>query len=281
LCWKNPNHLIIPVAFGTLNNRPPAQLDAGGIAFRLGGTWREMDWDLYHYTGPETGPDADLVSTVFLSPKFPMHVQHPIRSETRLRQVFDPIHMTGADWSAAIGGATVRAEAAVFQDRPYLRVASDLFSPAALAKLPLKKITAQLGQRPHRASVPLGDLFVDRDSVEWGVGADYLWNGFLPLLQLNQIALLESVPRLLIADPETRLTASVRKRLLAERLELEVRGIYAIERGGWFLFPRATYALRDDLRLRVGYLALGGSRNSLIGQFGQNDEVVLQARYSF
>ena len=98
---------------------------------------------------------------------------------------------------------------------------------------------------------------------------------------MNQIALFESAPRLLIANPETRLSASVRKPLLADRLELELRGTYAIERGGWFFFPRASYALRDDLWVRLGYLAIGGSRNSVIGQFGQNDEVVLEARYSF
>src|SRR6185295_742363 len=51
----------IPVTFRTLNNGPGHSLADGGIAFRFGGTWREMDWDIYHYTGPETGPNGDLV----------------------------------------------------------------------------------------------------------------------------------------------------------------------------------------------------------------------------
>ena len=46
-------------------------------------------------------------------------------------------------------------------------------------------------------------------------------------------------------------------------------------------FPRASYAVTDDVRLRIGYLAVGGTRSSLFGEFGRNDEVVFQLRYSF
>ena len=38
---------------------------------------------------------------------------------------------------------------------------------------------------------------------------------------------------------------------------------------------------RDDLRLAVGYLAIGGPPDSLIGQFNENDAVLFQARWSF
>jgi hypothetical protein len=60
-----------------------------------------------------------------------------------------------------------------------------------------------------------------------------------------------------------------------------MRGVYQAERGGWFVMPRISYLVRDDFRVRLAYLAIGGSRNSLIGQFHANDEVVFQARYSF
>jgi len=268
--------LIIPVTFRTLNHRPPHQFDEGGVGFRLGGSRGESDWDIYHYTGPETNPDADLRPELFLRSPAPLS----LRAVTSLRQVNDTIHMTGADWAMPIGGVTVRAEAAYFNDRPYLRLASDLISPAALRALPFQSILRQL-QRHGHAPVPLGDLFVDRDSVEWGIGADSVYHGFQPLLQLNQIVLLEAAPRLLIHDPETRLSTLLRRRFLRDRLELEVRTNYAIERGAWFAFPRASYLVTDDLRVRLGYLAIGGTRKSLIGQFHDNDEVVLQARYSF
>jgi hypothetical protein len=101
------------------------------------------------------------------------------------------------------------------------------------------------------------------------------------LFQLSQIVLLENAPRLLIGDPETRLVAVLRRPILQDRVELEARGVYAVERGGWFAYPRASWLIRDDLRLGVGYLAVGGSKNSLFGQFGRNDEFVFQLRQSF
>ena len=270
-----PGDLVIPIKFGTLDHRPPRRLDAGGIAVRLGGTWRESDWDLYHYTGPETAPDADLRPEVLLVSAMPLR----LRSVSFLRQAHDVIHMTGADVSSALGGFTVRTEAAYFDDRPYLRPSSDLIREVTSVAT-VQRVGQQV-LRKGRARVPIGDLFPTLDAVEWGIGADYLIRGFTPLVQLNQTAILDRAPRLLIHDPETRLSGTLRKKLLAERLELEVKGTYAIERQAWFVFPRASYLVRDDLRLRLGYLAIGGPRASILGQFRDNDEVTLQARYTF
>jgi len=275
-----PGDVVVPVAFRTLNHRPPKGFDDGGVGLRLGGSWREMDWDLYHYAGPETGPDADLLATLRLKGSCSRPDRLALRGHAALEQAHDVVHMTGADWATTIRGAAIRAEAAVFQDRAYPGIASDLIAPQAVRRLPLRQITQELFAH-HRAAVPLGDLFLTLDSVEWGVGADYLVHGFIPLLQMQQTVLLDPAPRLLVSDPETRFIASVRRLLFQERLELEVRGLYALERGGWFVLPRASYRLGGNLRFRLGYLALGGSRNTLVGQFGNNDEVVMQARYTF
>jgi hypothetical protein len=274
LASQFPRGIRIPVHFGTLNHRPPHGFDDGGVAFRLGGTWRDSDWDLYHYTGPETGPDADLRVELL----HPAGAAIPVTAESRLRQAHDTIHMTGADAATVLGGFTVRAEVAHFDDRPYLRFSRDLILEAENPAV-VKQYLRSLGSPRFR--VPIGALFPTADSVEWGVGADYVVNGWQPLLQLNQIVLLDKLPRLLIHDPETRLSGTLRKHLLADRLELEVRGTYAIEREAWYVFPRASYLVRDDVRVRLGYLAVGGPRASIIGQFHDNDEFVIQARYSF
>lgn len=275
--------LRIPVTFRTLNDRAPRTLAESGVAFRLGGTWREMDWDVYHYTGPETGPNADLM--VSLSAR-PLPGTRPVilaPADVHLRQVHDTIHMTGADWSAAFGGATVRAEAAFFVDRPYLRISGDLFSTQALAAIPRRRVDRIFGRLlgGQRARVPLEELFPDRDSVEWGVGADYLIDGWLPLVQLNQVAFLDGGPEQLYSDPETRVLGSLKKRVLGDTLELELRGIYALERAAWLAYPRATYRYGDHWRFRLGYLAPGGPLESYIGQYHRNDEFTLEARYGF
>jgi hypothetical protein len=271
----------IPLNFRTLNARPPKTLDAGGIAMRIAGTTQGMDWSISHYTGPETGPNARVIASARCRNCLAELLQGnlPVRARAFLRQEHDTIHMTGADASTALGGATLRAEVAVFQDRPYLRNNRDIIAQALTTPV-ARKYGPRLvsGQRTR---IPLQQLFPDRDSVEWGIGADYLIEGFLPLVQLNQVVFTDHGPEQLLSDPETRLLASVRKRFFQDTLELEVRGVYAFERAAWFLYPRVSYRYGDHLRVRAGYLAIGGPLASMIGQFHENDEVVLEARYSF
>jgi hypothetical protein len=266
----------VPVTFGTGNHRPPDGFTDGGIAGRLGGTWRDVDWDVYHYTGPETGPNADLAA--FVGSPGP----DQLLVDGTLRQAHDTMHMTGADAAATFGGLTMRVEGAYFIDRPYLRVASDLIAET-IDRVDVTRLATKLAMSPPGTRVPvaIGDLFPSQDSVEWGIGADYLWKGFQPLVQVNQVIITDHAPRLIIANPETRFTAVLRKRLMSDRLELEVRSVYAVDRDWWFAFPRVSYLIRDNFRVRVGYLAIGGARQSLIGQFRDNDEVVFQARWSF
>lgn len=269
--------VIEPVTFDTQNDVPPRTLGDGGVGLRLGGRWRRLDWAAYHYTGAETSPVMTLPVEVILVDPPP---DLALRATSYLRQQYARMHMTGGDVATALGPVTLRAEAATFVDRPYARLAGPLFSTQALAALPLTALFDQIAAR-GRTAVPLGNLFVKRSSVEWGVGADTVWRGFMPLVQLNQIVLFGSAPRLLIGQPDTRLTARVARRLLDDRFEVEMRGVYAFEQGAWFLFPRVEYLLRDDLAVDVGYLAIGGSRNTLLGQYKDNDEVVLHARWSF
>lgn len=276
-----PAPLHIPVSFRTMNSRPPLRFDSGGIAVRLSGTLLESDWDVYHYTGPWTGPDLDIRPEVFVDAFDPTDLTRTrVHALAKLRQAHDMIHMDGGDFSTAVGAATVRGEIAWFDGQPYLRSNADLTSPAEFRRLPIQRLTRTLLMKRH-VRVDLGDIFVSRDAIEWGLGADYLVHGFLPLLQVNQIVLVEPAPTLLNANPETRLTGSVRRRFFDERIEAEVRGIYAVERSDWFIFPRISWFPRDDLRLRLGYLAIGGPPRSIFGQFKRNDEFVMEARYSF
>jgi hypothetical protein len=278
-----PKDVTIPGALRTVRRRPPLRLDAGGIGGRLSGTWRGMDFSLSHYSGPENGPNVDLEPTVILEePALPDSagvVRLKLHSISDLRQVHDMTHMTGVDWATTFGPTTVRAEAAYFQERHFLRNARDLFTPAAIRNQLAENSLAL--QRRSRTRIRVPPLFPGLDAVEWGVGADYTLAGVFALAQVSEVILLEDAPRLLIGDPETRLVGVLRRPFLQERFEVELRGVYAVERGGWFAFPRASWLIRDDLRLRVGYLAIGGPRTSLFGQFGRNDEVVMQLRQSF
>jgi hypothetical protein len=254
----------------TENDAPPVAFSASGIVLRAAGTWAGVDWDVYHYTGPETAPNASLSAQLALD----------LTARATLRQEHTTMHMTGFDVAATFGGATIRAESAFLQNRHYLRRADDLVTDITDNQQAIASIVAQLKDHGS-ATVPLGDLFVGANSVEWGVGVDYFIAGFLPLLQLNQTIVLDNTPRLLIGDPDTRVTGVVRRSFWQDRFELDLRSAYTFETGSWLVLPRLAYAVTDSLRVRLGYLALGGSRNSLIGQYKRNDEVILDARFSF
>src|SRR5262245_43755368 len=271
----------LAIDLSTRNDVPPRTLASGGIAARVSGSWHRADFDLYHYTGPETAPDVSLSAVAFnATPPPPGMPVDPasvhLRAIAELTQANHTMHMTGADAAFPVGDFTVRAEAAWFVDHSYLRLTQDVLADVRVSAARRAKILAGSHQ-----DVPLGALFPSLDSVEWGIGADTLWRGFHPLLQLNQITILGSAPRLLIANPETRIATTLSRRFLDDRLELEVRGLWEIERGSLYAFPRVSYQLRDDLWLRVGYLVLTGTRNSVLGQFRANDEVVFQARMTF
>src|SRR5262249_16986395 len=189
----------------TRNGVPPRTLATGGVAARVSGSWRRADFDLYHYTGQETAPDVSLSAVAFnATPPLPGMPVDPgsahLRAIAELTQASHTMHMTGADAAFPVGDFTVRAEAAWFVDHSYLRPREDVLGDLRVSEARRMKILAGSHQ-----DVPLGALFPSLDSVEWGIGADTLWRGFHPLLQLNQIIILGSAPRLLIANPETRI----------------------------------------------------------------------------
>jgi hypothetical protein len=276
--------LVIPVRNRPLNPHPPHTFAAGALAAQLKGRFRRADWTLSHYSGPETAPNLTLrprLRLLDLGLQPDGTVAPRLRSVALLEQAHSTMHMTAVDAAMPFGDAAVRAEIAFFQDRRFLRVANDLVSPAALRQLPLRPAAVQRLLAGRSVAVPLGDLFLSRDAVEWGVGVDYPVAGFMPILQIQQVILLEDAPRLVIDDPETRLIGIVRRNAWADRVQYEVRAAYTFSRGGWFAMPRVTYRVRDDLTLTLAYLAVGGTRNSYIGQFQRNDEVIFQARVTF
>jgi hypothetical protein len=266
----------VPYDFGTLNAGPPHALEDGGIAVRLRGAWKGADLELSHYTGPETSPNATLQIIAF---QRPAATGLDVRAAARLAQTHSVMHMTGAAAAMPVGPFTVRAEAAWFVNHAYLRAASDVLDPLLARGVGGRQVENVLRGRAVGIDVP--PLFPRLDAVEWGFGADTLWRGFHPLLQLNQIVLLGDAPRLLIANPETRLSGTLRRRLVGDRVEVDLRAAWAIERGAVYLFPRVSYQLRENLWLRAGYLAITGTRDSMFGQFRDNDEVVFQARMTF
>jgi hypothetical protein len=204
------------------------------------------------------------------------------RIEAALRQRNDTMHMTGTAWARVVGPVALRAEAALFFGQAYLRDGRGLVqqSLSELTEQDLQVLLATLERDGHVSLTP-PPLVVRRDSIEWGIGADYMWGRLLMLAQVNQIAPFESASALLTGDPGTQFTGMLRRGFLREHVEAELRAVYTTGRESWVVFPRVSFVLWRNLRVRAGYLAIGGQSSSLLGQFRENDEFVLQARYTF
>jgi hypothetical protein len=281
----------------TIENRRPAwQLDEGAVGARIEGFSGSLDWSLCFYDGAETAPAFDLETSLFWpaarraardgsfppipGPDEPLRLQ----ANSTLLPRFGRIRLFGGDMAFARAGFTLRAEAAYGTDRVLLRTADALTDPASLARTVGRnqdEIFARVFSG-ETARVDLGTLTHVSDTVEWGLGIDYLYEGWTPLLQVNQ-TYVRDYPRvpLLISEVETRLLFVLRKSFFADRLDMELVTMQGLAKGYTMSISRFTYELTDNLRIRFGYLLLAGSRQTIIGQYKDNDEGFVQLRYSY
>jgi len=301
-----PEELVIPPGFlapglpGTTvttalvtQNAPAAwRLDNGAGALRVSGTTASADWSLLYYGGPETAPAFDFTTSVF-SPsaraKIDMGVMPDIGDLADLSATavltprFGRIQLVGGDVSFPFHGFTVRGELAFGFDRFVPRSTADLIgldNIGAVVRPNLQQIVAGL-LAGETVPIDLGQLFVRRDVIEWGAGVDYAIDGWVPVLQINQSAVLDNDLNLLVPDVDTRLLAALRRSFFDDRLAGELVGVQGLERSYTTLQLRATYSFTDHFWVRAGYLFIAGTRNSVIGEYNRNDEVFVQARYSF
>jgi hypothetical protein len=288
---KDIPNLLVHNTLATVNARPPQQLDEGAVGLRLAGLWGRTDWALYFYDGSETAPAFALDTSIFA--RNPTRFREcllgqrprpcPLEADATLRPIFGRIRLFGGDAAVELGGFTARVEGAYGSNRLLPRSVDELVDSTNLAETigPHKgKIIGGVVAGQH-VPINLGDLFVARDTVQWGAGLDYRVAGWMPVLQVNQTVVLDNRTTLLVNDVDTRLFFVVRKGFLAERLQTEVGVLQEIERGYTTGITRVTYGVTDHLRLRVGYLLLAGTRQSVVGQFHRNDEGFVQLRYSY
>ena len=283
--------LVVTTRLAAENVRPPQQLDEGSVGLRLTGLSGRADWSLYYYDGNETAPSFAFATSVFAPrpSRFGECVNGlrpgPCRmdSDALLRPRFGRIRLAGGDVALELGGFTARLEGAYGTDRLLPRTVTDLVGAANVARVIRPRLGSVVARLVggKRVSIDLGDLFVARDTVEWGAGIDYRYRGWMPVLQVNQTLVLDNPTSLLVNDVDSRLFLVVRKSFLAERLATEAGVVQELERGYTSGITRFTYTLTDHFRVRLGYLLIAGTRRSLIGQFHQNDEGFLQVRYSF
>jgi len=272
-----------PLAFRTVNGSTPSwRLENNEIGLRYSGIVREADVALYYFHGFDTQPAFDLTAEAFgkADSSNPIGVTD-LRGVTTVTPGFRHIDSWGGDFAYALDRFTIRGEGAFVRGRPFTRDLRLLVTDPKQLVQPVLNALAMLAdpRSGGQANVALPPSVVDRDAVDWGLGADYLYEGYLLLLQVNQTDVLHNNVELLIKDVETRLLANLRKNFLADTLETQLVALHAIESDYTLLRPRLRYRVTDHVGAEVGYLFIAGREHSVVGQYRRNDEGWVRVEY--
>lgn len=253
---------------------PARRFDNGNVALRVAGRSAGVDWSAMFFDGYDPAANFAVPVALDLSNAGATPGVLTATARTQLRPAYRRFQSLGADASSVFGGFTTRFEAAWRFRRPYPREVSSLTGEIVGDE---QRVAALLDGK----TVTL-NAFAERDAVEWGMGADYVIDGWLPLLELYQIILLHNDTPLLIRNVDTRITASLRKTWLeAESLETKVIALWGIESGYEMVRAEATYAITDAIAAQLGVLGVWGDARSLIGEFNRNSELFGRLSYSF
>jgi hypothetical protein len=278
----NPE-IPVPLAFRTQNVSAPAwRFDNSEIGLRYSALVHDVDAALYYYHGFDPQPAFNLTAEAFSQPDLTN-----LSGLTTLSPRFHQIDSWGGDFAYAFDAFTVRGEGAFVRGRPFSRdlrvLVSDPQQIADSLKSALCQLAPQLcglpGPPAGQAAVALPPASVIRDAVEWGIGGDYVYDGYMLLLQMNQTDVLHNHVDLLIKDIETRLTANLRKSFLSDTLRTQLVGIHAIESDYTIIRPKIFYQFTDHIGGEIGYLFIAGRAHSVGGEYRRNDEGWIRAEY--
>jgi len=269
------NTVTVPVGFRVQNIPSPSwRFENNEIGLRYAALIRDVDLALYYFHGFDAQPAFNLTATAFGNADLTN-----LSAVTTLSPAFRRVDSWGGDFAYAFDRFTVRGEGAYVSGRPFSRDLRDLVSnPSSLAG-PIAAALHQLALGAGSAPVALPPSFVVHDAVEWGLGADYVYEGYLLLLQVNQTDVLHNHVNLLINDVDTRLLANLRKGFFAETLQAQLVATYAIESDYTILRPRLRYKLTDALTGEIGYLFIAGRSHSIGGEYDRNDEGWIRLEY--
>jgi hypothetical protein len=236
------------------------------------------DFALYYFDGFDPSPSLDAAAQGFvrLDPLSPERLD--ARSEVDVFPIFHRIRTVGGDVAYRLWGATLRLEGAYVFDRGYVRNLQDVVSSEQVGTVDPASL---VGGQEQPVTVTLSDVNVQRDAVEWGAGGDgFIGNTFV-LVQMNQTAVLHNQVNLLISDMETRFSTTLRRSFLEDQLRAELLGLYGMQGVYGVAHPRLTYVVNDHLDVRIGFVAITGHEESVVGQYRQNDEGYVRVRFLF
>ena len=242
--------------------RPPAPLriqerePAGGIAqgaVRIEQTGSGVDWSLSYFDGLDTIPDLALDAAGLAGPVLVLR-SHRVR-------------VVGVDAATVVGPYGLRGEAAYTFTEDHSGDDPDVKNPFLFLVVG--------GDRTFLEHLNVNVQYVLR--VVTGYRSPFAIADPLARDVAIQAALLANQ----LDHVQHSFSLRVSHRWLHETLEAELAAIVSVDRFGWVLRPRVTYALSDRWRVTVGGDLFGGERLSFFGNLRDNSAALAELRWSF
>ncbi len=279
-----PAGITVPVNASYVDIDMPARtFENSEIGAKLSKTIGKWDVSAMYFKGYDTMPVFDMPTelTVQIAPQ----TMTPVFSlDVELEPRVFTIEMYGADFSTTAGDFTLRGDAAFFRDRRYIReiegLISDYFTPDMFQSIISEVMKDPFNPHTFTLDPP---VIEKKNSARYGLGFDYIRGDTTITGQIVQEYIFNYDEKLLFNKNgiDTMLTLSIKQMLLNGRLEAALYCSYGIEYSQFLIKPTISYDITDNLKATLAALVFGGEKDSLLGQYSENDEIYLKIKYSY
>ncbi|HWR72049.1 MAG TPA: hypothetical protein VN604_02660 [Nitrospirota bacterium] len=250
-----PNVEIIPKESG-LPARTAENSNIGLRALHTGG----VEWAVDFYHGYDPRP-------VFRSTSFTVT---PLGDKLLIDPGFVPdfhrITSLGLDGALVLGDLSIRADAAYSWNR-FFNVRTELWGYPAL---------------PLPGVYPLNPAEIESDTLDYGIGADYLpFEDVMVTVQAQQTVIFDRTDALYDRTVETLVWTNLKVGWMNQKIETNVAVAYNPEHGAVMTKANAFYTFTDSWKAGVTGILFDGPPQSFFGRYARNDQVEAEVVYSW
>jgi hypothetical protein len=279
-----PANITVPVNAEYKDiDMPACTFENSEIGAKISKTIGKWDVSAMYFRGYDTMPVFDI--PVQLSIQIDQKTLRPSLSlDIELEPRVFTIEMYAVDFTTTTGNFTLRGDAAFFRDRRYIReiegIINDYFTQDMLQSMIKEVLKDPFNPHTFTLNPP---VIEKKNSAKYGLGFDYIKGDTTVTGQIIQEYIFDYDDKLLFNKNgiDTMFTLSLRHMLFNGRFEAALYGSYGIEYRQFLIKPSISYDITDNLRATLAGLVFGGEKDSLLGQYSNNDEIFLKVKYSY
>lgn len=252
-------------------------------------------WDisLSYFRGYDTMPVTSTPTDLTIVLNDPLALDYAISAEVTVEPLLNKMNVYGFDFSTTMGSFTIRGEYAYFQNKYYNRKLGSVLAEEVTQERQDAIMNEFLEQYLGSGGTLSTQTFhidpgfaLQMDSMKYGLGADYIYGDTSVSVQVIQEYVPDydkDRPVYFIKDGfDTVFTLSCKQFFLQNTLEAILDSAYDIEFNDYIIKPSVKYKFTESLQLTLGAIFIDGKdRDSLFGQYQNNDEVYAALKWYF